>query len=255
VVRINLHLEALGHLVWRPSDGSAAAERRDMANFANLDWSRTRAFCPTPSSNGVVIRRKSVACPAGVAPEDYESFREMLIAQILDLRDPETGLPVVKEVLRREEAFPGAAMEHCPDLTLILADHGFVSVRNREPAVVTRPVPLGTHHPDGIFIMAGKGVRPSGGWDAGGRLSIVDVTAITAHSMGLPVPADFEGTVPTRAYEPDWLAAHPVVIGAAVAAAGGAVAEPAPVGQSSSTEDEQREEMLAQLRLLGYIED
>lgn len=255
VVRINLHLESLGHLVWRPSDGSAAAERRDMSNFANLDWSRTRAFCPTPSSNGIVIRRKSEKCPAGVAPEEYESFRETLIAQILDLRDPDTGLPVVKEVLKREEAFPGAAMEQCPDLTLILADHGFVSVRNRAPAVVTRPVPLGTHHPDGIFIMAGEGVRPSGGWDAGGRLSIVDVTAVVAHATGLPVPADFEGAVPARAFAADWLAAHPVLAGppaadlvrAPVAAAGTATAR--------SSEEEQREEMLAQLRLLGYIED
>lgn len=253
VVRINLHLESLGHLVWRPSDGSAAAERRDMANFANLDWSRTRAFCPTPSSNGIVIRKQSEACPAGVAAAEYESFRETLIAQILDLRDPETGLPVVSDVLKREEAFPGAAMEQCPDLTLILADHGFVSVRNRAPAVVTRPVALGTHHPDGILVMAGEGVRPSGGWEAGGRLSIVDVTAIVVHAMGLPVPADFEGTVPLRTYDADWLAAHPVTAGPAVAMAGVAVAEAAPAGGAS--EEEQREEMLAQLRLLGYIED
>ncbi len=260
VVRINLYLEELGHLVWRPSDGSAAAERRDMSNFANLDWTQTRAFAPTPSSNGIVIRKQSDVCPCGVAAADYDSFRERLIADLLALTDPETGLPVIKEVLKREEAFPGAAMEQCPDLTLILSDHGFVSVRNRAPSIVTRPIPLGTHHPDGIFIMTGPGVQQ--GKD-GGLLSIVDTTAVMAHSLGLPVPADFEGEVPAGLYDPDWLAAHPVVIGDATHSIGTEAlpqdalpqVAAASTAASRSAEDEQRDEVLAQLRLLGYIED
>lgn len=251
VVRINMYLEQLGHLFWRPSDGSAAAERRDMSNFANLDWTRTTAFCPTPSSNGIVIRRKSEACPAGVAPEDYDAFRTRLIADLLSLADPVTGEKVIQQVLTREQAFPGAAMEHCPDLTLILCDHGFVSVRKREPAVMDRPLAMGTHHPDGIFIMAGPGVAPCGVRGAGGRLAIVDVTAIVAHSLGLPVPQDFEGEVPERLFDAAWLAAHPVVIGPVTRSTAAAAAAQA----AQDPEDGQREEMLAQLRLLGYLED
>ncbi len=247
VVRINEHLGRLGYLEWRASDGSEQSRRRDMANFANLDWTRSRAFCPTPSSNGIVIRRKSEKFPGGVTEAEYESFREKLIEDLMKLTDPDTGAPVIKEILKREEAFPGAAMEESPDLTLILCDHGFVSVRNRAPTVVTRPVPLGTHHPDGIFVMTGPGVENR----SGQHLSIVDTTAIMAHALGLEIPADFEGRVPATLYDPDWRAENPVRIGAARAEAGaGAV--------STSKEDasaEQKEEMLAQLRLLGYIED
>lgn len=253
VVRINEYLGELGHLVWRPSDGSDAAKRRDLANFANLDWEKSRVFCPTPSSNGIVIRRKTEACPCGVAAEDYEAFREALIADLLALTDPATGKQVIKGVLKREEAFPGQAMENAPDLTLILADHGFVSVRNRAPSVVTRPTPLGTHHPDGIFIMAGPGVAPG----RGAAMSIVDTTAIAAHVTGLPVPADFEGRIPEGLFTPEWLATHPVVKGPATlpVAAGSAQAPAETAPAAKGAEEEQREEILAQLRLLGYIED
>ena len=251
VVRINSYLEHLGHLTWRESDGSDAAKRRDLANFANLDWDTTKVFCPTPSSNGIVIRKKSAACPAGIAAEDYEAFREKLIADLLEMRDEATGEKVITRVMKREDAFPGAAMENAPDLTLVLIDHGFVSVRNKSPSVVTRPTPLGTHHPDGIFIMVGPGVQALRGAD----MSIVDTTAIAAHSLGLPIPQDFEGHIPETLFSRDWLAEHPIHIGLPTLTAAN---EPEIVNNEKKlqdAEDEQREEVLAQLRLLGYIED
>lgn len=251
VVRINRHLGELGYLTWRESDGSEAAKRRDMANFANLDWTQTLAFCPTPSSNGIVIRRRSEKFPAGVAPEAYEAFRDDLITNLLGLVDPDTGRPVVKQVLKREESFPGPEMERAPDLTVVLADHGFVSVRNREPAVVTRPVPLGTHHPDGIFLMAGAGVARG----RGAPMSIVDTTAIVAHSLGLPIPEDFEGRVPPSLYDPAHLAANPVEKGARTMAVDPQMGIVGPARAAPEPEPEQREEILAQLRLLGYLED
>lgn len=245
VVRINKYLESLGVLAWRQSDGSEAERRRDQANFANLDWTRTRAYCPTPSSNGVVIRMKSDKNPGGVDPAEYEGFRDRLIADLMALKDPETGEAVIKDVLKREDAFPGPAMDQAPDLTLVLADHGFVSVRNLAPAVVTRPVPMGTHHPDGIFVMAGPGVRRA----HGAVLSIVDTAAVVAHSLGLEIPADFEGKVPASLYTQDWLDSHPLRVG------GQTQAQSPEKGAGEDADDEQREELLAQLRLLGYLED
>jgi hypothetical protein len=123
-----------------------------------------------------------------------------------------------------------------------------VSVRNLDPQVITRPVPIGTHHPDGIFIMSGPGVRPK----TGDAMSIVDTTAIVAHSMGLDIPEEFEGAVPNDLYEAEWLVKHPVRV------AGHTDAGAAPKANSDDDEDisdDQREEMLAQLRLLGYLED
>ena len=150
-------------------------------------------------------------------------------------------------MLKREDAFPGDAMTEAPDLTLILCDHGFVSVRNLEPQVITRPVPIGTHHPDGIFIMSGPGVQAK----RGEVMSIVDTTAVVAHAMGMDIPEEFEGHVPQDLYTADWLADHPVRI------AGHTDAGAAPKAHATDEDisDDQREEMLAQLRLLGYLED
>ncbi len=250
VVRINQYLADLGHLTWRQSDGSEQARRRDLANFANLDWTKTRAFCPTPSSNGIVIRMKSDKNPGGVRPEDYERYRDRLIEELLDMRDPETGRRVIARVEKREDAFPGTAMGQAPDLTVFLVDHGFVSVRNREPAVVTRPTPLGTHHPDGIFIMVGPGVQAR----RGETMSIVDTTTIAAHTTGLEIPASFEGRIPADLFEPGWLEANPPRIGAAQASQGHKPSADGAHPEDDVPED-QRQEMLAQLRLLGYIED
>jgi len=248
VVRINKYLESLGYLAFTPSDGSEAARRRDRANFANLDWSRTTAFCPTPSSNGIVIRPRGDKNPGGVNPADFDAFRDRLIADLMALEDPETGEKVVTDVLRREDVFAGPAMEQAPDLILVLCDHGFVSVRNLAPFVVSRPVPFGTHHPDGIFVMAGPGVRRA----RGAAMSIVDTTAIVAHAMGIDIPVDYEGRVPADLYSEAWLDRHPVrVTGESDNGSGPTAAEPA----RNEINEDQREEMLAQLRLLGYLED
>ncbi len=244
VVRINLYLEQLGHLTWRESDGSEAAKRRDMANFANLDWDNTQAFCPTPSSNGIVIRKRTKKCPNGVPETEYEAFREKLIAELLELRDPDTGEQIITGVMKREDAFPGPAMENAPDLTLTLCDHGFVSVRNRAPVVVTRPVALGTHHPDGIFIMAGPGVTHKRGAD----MEIADTTAIVSYSAGMGVPRNFEGHIPDDLFTPEWLAEHPIKKTAAARNRDS-------VGHGDDMDDSQKAEVLAQLKLLGYLED
>jgi predicted AlkP superfamily phosphohydrolase/phosphomutase len=251
VVRINHYLGELGHLAWRESDGTESARRRDLSNFANLDWSRTRAFCPTPSSNGIVIRKKSPKCPSGVDPSEYDAFRDQLIRDLLELADPETGLPVINNVIRREDGFPGQAMENAPDLTLVLADHGFVSVRNLAPSVVTRPIPFGTHHPDGIFMMRGAGVARG----RGKPMSIVDTTAIMAHSMGLPIPEDYEGQVPEGLYEASHLHRNPVRIGPATLPVDPETGVVSSGKASEQPSEAQREEILAQLRLLGYLED
>ena len=176
--------------------------------------------------------------------DEYEAFRERLIADLLELKDPDTGEQIITAVQKREDAFPGPAMESAPDLTLTLCDHGFVSVRNRAPVVVKRPIPLGTHHPDGIFIMAGPGVAHKRGAD----MNIEDTTAIVTHSAGMAVPRNFEGHIPDDLFTAEWLADHPIKKGA------GARMRDA-FGHGDDMEDSQKAEVLAQLKLLGYLED
>ena len=245
VVRINRYLGELGYLAWHQDDGSRAAKRREEVNFAYLDWSRTTAFCPTPSSNGICIRVAGEPGTPGIAPDEYPAFRERLIADLRKLKGPD-GEQIVTDILVREEAFPGAAMTSAPDLTLTLNDHGFVSVRNKTPVVARRPYPAGTHHPDGILIAYGPGIAPD---HQRATIQLIDVPPILLYSLGLAIPEDFEGHVPPQLFTRELLADRPVRVGPAtrpverqgISSQGPSVAE--------------REKILEQMRALGYMED
>ena len=95
------------------SDGEAPASRDTAAlgldqlarHVYQLDWSCTRAFAPMPSGNGIHIVKAGPAYLRGVTPDEYPAFRDRLAAQLLEVRDPDTGERVVSRVSTRDELF------------------------------------------------------------------------------------------------------------------------------------------------------
>jgi predicted AlkP superfamily phosphohydrolase/phosphomutase len=244
VLRINAYLGAKGWLHWREVPDTEEGRRREDSMFAYLDWERTVAYCRTPSSNGINIRIARNPGDPGVRPQDYEATREALVRDLEALVDPATGERVIVEIHRRESVFPGPAMADAPDLLLVLRDFGFVSIKNRLPVLEPRSEPAGTHHPDGIFVAYGPGIVSG---KTIGRRRIMDVGATLLHSLGLPVPSDFEGEVPPAMFTAEHRAEHPVVTGAPTQ--GGA----RQANVEGMAADEQ-EKILAQLHMLGYME-
>ena len=247
VLRINEYLSERGYLTWATVGVSEADRRRAAASFAHLDWEHTKAFCPTPSSNGICIRVAGKPGGPGVPVGEYESFRGKLIDDLYALESVVTGEPMIRDVLLREEVFPGAAMGDAPDLTLVLRDYGFVSVRNLAPVMVPRPMVLGTHHPDGIFVAAGPGIENT----REGVMSIMDVAGILLHSLGLNVPENFEGSVPDSLFTVDSLMQRPVLSGPPTLDLTGS----APVHEEEPIPEQEREKILEQLKALGYLEE
>jgi hypothetical protein len=76
----------------------------------------------------------------------------------------------------------------------------------------------------------------------------MDVGATLLYSLGLDVPADFEGQVPRSMFSADWLDAHPIVVSseATKSTVGDQVAD--------SMGDDDKAKIMAQLQLLGYME-
>jgi len=211
--------------------------------FYEIDWDNTTAYCPTPSSNGIFVTPPTKE-GRGVPPEQYESFRRKLADSLLQFQDPETGEPVIRQIWTREEAFAGSRMASAPDLTLSLRDFGLVSILPSDVLLKPRSEPSGAHRPNGVFVAAGRGV-----W-RGARLStlsILDMAPVLLHSLGLPVPADMEGCVPSALYEPAYLRSRPVESEA-----------PARVARESAVPSESdaalEAAVLGQLRALGYME-
>ena len=249
VLRINKWLEEKGYLKW--SDASVASPgsggpKTGNTHYVLLDWEHTQAYAQSGATNGIHILQQSPAHPNGVPAAEYESFREKLASELLELRDPVTGQQIVTRVLTREEAYPGTEIGTAPDLTLALFDHSFFSVLNAEPIVEHRPSIAGTHNPEGIFLAKGPGIARGVVLE---QQSILDIAPTLLYSLGLPVPEDFEGDVIRAAFEPGYLQARPVESGpATILHAMGTV-------ESDEEEDADSEEkILNRLRALGYVE-
>jgi predicted AlkP superfamily phosphohydrolase/phosphomutase len=251
---VNAWLAQRGHLAWVSGDVPQASDAQllGVGHIARhgylLDWTRTQAYAPLPSGNGIHIVRADAEHPGGVSAAEYEPLRDRLRAELLELRDPASGIPVVAQVWKREDIFAGPCLELAPDLTLVLQDGGLISILASEAAVTARPQPTGTHRPAGVFIAGGPELR------RGARLaplSILDVAPLILHSLRLPIPADLEGRLPLDALEPAALQARPVEMAAAHGPSGNgrSVAEAGP-----GLDGDGEQAIMERLRALGYLE-
>ncbi|HMO05756.1 MAG TPA: alkaline phosphatase family protein [Kiritimatiellia bacterium] len=245
---INQMLHELGYLHWQATAEDISDEEKYRS--LKLDWNRTVAYCPRRSTNGVYIRVSRQPGQPGIPAADYDSVRERIAAALRAVVNPLTGQPMVKAVATRDEAFPGAGNAGAPDLNVVLGDHGFVSTAQSPEGLVT-PVGhvIGTHYPEGILIANGAGVARGKSIES---RAITDVAPLVLYSLGLPIPSNFEGVLPTGVFEPAHLAAQPPVTG-----------EPAFEEQPAATavnkdadiySQEEKDAVYEQLRALGYVE-
>jgi predicted AlkP superfamily phosphohydrolase/phosphomutase len=248
---VNTWLQEQGYLAW--AEGRAPLANADQVlgighlakHVFQLDWSRTRAYAPMPSGNGIHIVLQGPDTPGGVPPAEYHAFRDRLRRDLLEqVRDPISGEPVVARVWARDETFAGPAMHLAPDLTLELTDGGLVSILSGATAVERRAAITGTHRCEGMFAAAGPQIP------AGTRLpalSILDVTPLLLETLGIRAPEAFEGRLPAQLVS---VRRQPYreAIGARPSA------EPVLAGPSTALNPDAEAEIMRRLRALGYVE-
>ena len=215
--------------------------------FYEIDWERTSAYCPTPSSNGIYFSCARGNGGGGIPEQSYDRFRRELVESLLKIADPATGQPIIARIWTREEAFAGKHMLSAPDLTLSLRDGGFVSILPSDVVLKPRAEASGTHRPNGVFAAAGPGIRRG---LAMPRLSILDIAPLLLYTLGLPIPDDLEGRVHESLFEPSHLRSHPVVTGAPTETFRKPAEQPSHAIETSQMEAE----VLKQLKALGYME-
>lgn len=258
VLYINTWLEQQGYLVWKEGMEVAPEDSQELGealpyHVTAFDLAKTRAYASHASSNGIHIPVKGKRGPEGIAPEEYESFRRELADRLLThCVDPETGERLITRVWTREEIFHGPMMELAPDLTLTLRDDGFFSVLRGDKVHKKRPVVMGTHHPEGVFIGSGPAIRRGA---APAPLELVDVAPTVLYTLGLPIPEDLEGRVVQEIFTPAHLAANAPKMGPRTAAtnnSNGARANGSSSGKEELEEDDPQ--IMSRLRALGYVE-
>ena len=292
-VHLNRWLEARGYLV--TSSGSAAGfglarrmwqracqympqwlkdwlksvlpgVRQQVESFfllSRMDWAKTRAFSLN-SQHGYIYLHSRDRFPQGVvAPEEREALAEAIEAELQELRDPETGEPVVKQVLRVDELYPGPARERLPDLIVLWREGYIARTDSRETSTEAQRgeqvVPIagvgdmerlisleqsGSHTAEGILIAHGEGVAGPGEIE-GARL--VDLAPTMLHLLGQAVPEDMEGRVLTELLDPALLASRPVRYSARETAEEGRA-------RPHAYTPEEAEEVEKRLRDLGYLD-
>ncbi len=221
-----------------------------------LDLLETRERTATPARFFAVyfqgvdeVNHRFAHCAPPRAPlcsdSDYRRFRD-----------------VVPAFYRYQDGIVGEILKRAAGATVIvMSDHGFASGDGRpkdvKPFIDEKPGLW--HHLAGIFIASGPAIRR-------GEIPLVtlyDIAPTVLDMLGLPVPEDMPGKVLEAALDPAFPAAHPIVRvpsyeglppqgeeRRAGAAPGGA---PVSAGSGEALPGAGENEMLEQLRSLGYV--
>ena len=181
---------------------------------SRIDWSRTRAYCPSAPGSGLWINLKGREPEGIVSPgAEYERVVAELTEKLLAYRDPKTGEAVVTAVHRREDIYAGPHAEGGADLLIetgrtVCMIEG-LGRKSLMPAGKAPEERTGNHARDGILLVWGPDVRRG---ETLATRPIEDVTPTVLHLLGLPVDADMDGRVLVDALRPEFMAAHPVVV-------------------------------------------
>lgn len=220
--------------------------------FGAIDMDRTIAFSDELNYFPGVYLNMAGREPKGTVPAagTHDAILRVRSA-LLAVRDPWTGKPVFRDVVRREDLFDGPYLDRAPDLLLDLhLDAGYSY--NLMPSASAPPgnepwrtltdeeflgkkgrsLP-GSHRPHGFMAIGGPQVRPVGRIDA----HIADMTATLLARLGVSIPSSFQGRVLWEAIDPS------------------GEAEALPEGtrrRSGAARNEAAVE--ARLRALGYVE-
>ncbi|MFN2489109.1 MAG: alkaline phosphatase family protein [Actinomycetota bacterium] len=223
-----------------------------MMSFAKLDWSRTLAYTDGQRPE-IWINLEGRQSKGIVSEEEYESVRQRIIDELTSAVCERTGEPIVRRVLRREEAYSGPFVDRSPDLVVEWVDSGacldvsypdgraFKLVKKHLPDDPYDRLLNGGHDQFGMVALLGPGVKPGRIEDA----EIADIAPTVLFLRDAPIPSDVDGKVLSSALEED------VVRSRATKRGGAGVTE---LGAGAGYSEEEEEEVRERLRALGYVE-
>jgi predicted AlkP superfamily phosphohydrolase/phosphomutase len=170
--------------------GEKAAPIANKDRFYNrIIWPETRAYSEH-GRNVININLKGRNKFGVVEPQDYDRVCDELIAKIKEWRDPDTGLPVVKDIKKRAEMYFGPHIEQASDMY----------VHWNPDVVLQRPAPdairkkkfwwNGTHRRHGIIFCEGPQIKPA---SAPADACVYDIVPTVLRLLGVAAPTDLDG--------------------------------------------------------------
>ena len=192
-------------------DGRQECSRQVFLSFDDVDWTRTQAY--SMGNYGQIFVNLKRREPQGIVDAaEKEALLSYIEEELYRVVDPETGTPVVDQLLRREDVYTGKYAKASPDLVFTTRDWhykamgwaDFPSARLFDPVVGT----MGHHRVNGLLIAKGPGIIKQGAAPEEARIE--DLAPTLLYLSGLPVPHDVDGKVLLDLFEDDFLQANPV---------------------------------------------
>jgi len=189
--------------------------------FSRIDMAKTEVYADETRS--ILWLNVKGRDPAGtVEPDQYERVRTQVIEALEELRDHETGEPVVERAYRPEEIYHGNFVKDAPDIIVVWHNDEYRSRPSATSAhcAFMRKLDLdelerlerdaqanADHRMDGIVFLHGPGIKK--GHETKGA-NIMDLAPTILHLFGLPIPEDMDGKLLDDALEEDYLRANPI---------------------------------------------
>jgi predicted AlkP superfamily phosphohydrolase/phosphomutase len=211
-----------------------------------IEWGGTQAFAASSGEQGIRINLKGREEFGTVEPGDYEAVRDRIIAQLRELRDPETGEQVVDEIVKREEVYSGPSLERAPDIVFGCCGGKYISDAFPDEQIFEKTDwtrGMGTHRLYGMFMATGPGIRQGAQLQAA---QLQDLTPTILYALRQPIPDDLDGRVLREVFDADLLAAQQPQYVAAERQ------QDAAASAVYSADEEQL--VLERLRGLGYVD-
>jgi predicted AlkP superfamily phosphohydrolase/phosphomutase len=159
-------------------------------------WPKMKAFALPSFSEGYVrINLAGRETHGIVPPTEYEAICNELSDKLLQLKDPRTGIPMVKDIIRTRKG-PEDDDPKLPDADLVIIWQEDCVTDTVESPDIGRIGPLphfrtGSHRSQGFFIAQGPGIEPGSSLPTARSL---DLTPTILHLMGAPIPDYFDGS-------------------------------------------------------------
>jgi predicted AlkP superfamily phosphohydrolase/phosphomutase len=186
----------LQNYVWHVSKSTRNKVVSRFLSFDDVDWSRSLAY--SIGHVGQVFVNLKGREPEGIVEPgaEYESVRQRVIEALGDLRHPETGQPLVDEIVPGDRVVTGPYARRGPDLHIVMDGYRTIAfpLFATDSQIVTRQIrgDSGCHRMHGVFIAKGPEVQVGKQVD---NARILDLAPTILHLMGLPVLDDMDGRV------------------------------------------------------------
>jgi len=170
---------------WLEERGYLALEGTNPKSVMDIS-SRARAYSLIPGRLFLNLsgREQKGSVPPG---PQAEALKAELTRALLDMKDPDSGNPIIARVLRREEIYSGPYLEEGADLIAVPYDGYDLKANLRQPQFTNKTELVGMHTFDDAALFIKDHALPDG------EISIADLAPTILKMMDLPDTVRMEG--------------------------------------------------------------